>query len=345
MVWVNGIHQKAYGSPKTHPLAATILTMSFQWPQALVLLLLLPVLGWLYWRGRKPRAESVVVFPGLETLSRTKPAGLGFRLHLPALLYGLALLLGILALARPSMTVPEGDPRAGIVLTIDVSRSMMATDIQPSRFEAARAALRTFLKEMPQGARVGLVIFSRFPTTVVPLTTNRTRLFDAVDTIDMGLGTAIGEAILEGLRNFPPLQERQDVQDPKNLATIVLLTDGRSLGGTDPIEAAQEANKEGVRIHTIGVGRVTDGPIPGLPEMYQNASQFDEPTLRAVAQATGGEYVFVDSAQKLKDTFKTLSRSVTWSTRKDEVSALPALGAGMLLGLSLLLSSARRKVM
>lgn len=319
--------------------------MSFQWPQALVLLLLLPVLGWLYLRGRRPKAESVVVFPGLEVLSRSRPQGLDFKKHLPALLYGAALFLGIIALARPSMTVPEGDPRAGIVLTIDVSRSMMATDIEPSRFEAARAALRAFLKEMPQGARVGLVIFSRFPTTVVPLTTNRQRLFDAVDTIDLGLGTAIGEAILEGLRNFPPLPERQDVQDPKSLATIVLLTDGRSLGGTDPIEAAQEANKEHVRIHTIGVGKVTDGPIPGLPEIYQSASQFDEPTLKAIAAATGGEYVFVDSAQKLKSTFQNLSRSVTWTTRKDEVSALPAFGAGILLGASLLLSSLRRKVM
>jgi Ca-activated chloride channel family protein len=319
--------------------------MSFQWPLALVLLLLLPVLGWLYWRGRKPRAESVVVFPGLGALRQAKPAGSDLGLHLPALLYGLALLLGIIALARPSMTVPEGDPRAGIVLTIDVSRSMMATDIQPSRFEAARAALRAFLKEMPQGARVGLVIFSRFPTTVVPLTTNRQRLFDAVDIIELGLGTAIGEAILEGLRNFPPLDERQDVQDPKSLATIVLLTDGRSLGGTDPLEAAQQANKEKVRIHTIGVGKLTDGPIPGLPEMYQNASQFDEPTLKAIASATGGEYVFVDSAQKLKNTFQNLSRSVTWTTRKDEVTAMPAFSAGVLLGASLLLSAMRRKVM
>lgn len=321
------------------------MNVAFQWPWALALLALLPLLGWLYRRGLGSRAEAVVFYPDLLLLSQAGKQSRGYWRHLPALLYGLALLLGIVALARPTLPVPEADPRAGIILALDISRSMQATDILPSRFEAARSAIHQFIRDIPQGARVGLVTFSRSATLVVPLTTNKARLREAVDALQLDLGTAIGEGILESMAALPPLDERKDVQDPKSLATIILLTDGRNMGGADPFEAAALANDQQIRIHTIGAGSATEGPVPGLPEAYQFAAHFDEETLKAIAAATGGQYVFVNSASKIREAYKNLGKQLVWKVRQDEVSAEFALGAGLLLMASLLFSEGRRRVL
>ncbi|GEM87431.1 vWA domain-containing protein [Meiothermus granaticius] len=317
--------------------------MSFQWPWVLVLLLLLPLWVWVYRRSLRRPAEAVVLYPDLARLRRAVGAR-GVQRHIPALLFLGALLLALLALARPSWRLLEADPRAGIILAVDISRSMQATDVWPSRFEAARSALRTFVRELPRGARVGLVTFSRNATLVVPLTTDRTQLQEAIDLLQLDLGTAIGEAIVESVSALPSLKERSDVPDPKSLATIILLTDGRSLGGIDPLLAAEQANQQQIRIDTIGIGRVTDGPVPGLPEGYQVAAAFDPETLRSIAQITGGEYVSVDSLSKLQQTYRSLSQKMVWKTHRDEVSGLFALGAGVLLMLSLGLSQLRRRV-
>lgn len=318
--------------------------MSFQWPWFLALLLLLPLLVWAYRRGLRRPAESVALHTDVARLRLAASRARGARRHLPALLFLGSLLLAMLALARPSWTIPEADPRAGIILVVDISRSMQATDVLPSRFEAARSALRTFVKELPTGTRVGLVSFSRNATLVVPLTTDRSRLQEAIDLLQLDLGTAIGEAIVESIAALPSLKERSDVPDPKSLATIILLTDGRNMGGIDPLLAAEQANQQKVRIDTIGIGRVTEGPVPGLPEGYQMAAAFDPETLRSIAQATGGEYESVDSLSKLKQTYRSLSQKMVWKTHQDEISAVFALGAGLLLMLSLGLAQVRRRV-
>ncbi|MER3483136.1 MAG: hypothetical protein C4332_08285 [Meiothermus sp.] len=318
--------------------------MSFLWPWFLFLLLLVPPLVWIYRRSLRPKAEAVVLHPELALLKQAAGRNGRYRRHVPALLFLASLILAFLALARPSWTVLEADPRAGIILAVDISRSMQATDVLPSRFEAARSALRTFVKELPQGTRVGLVSFSRNATLVVPLTTDRGRLQEAIDLLQLDLGTAIGEAIVESVAALPPLKERSDVPDPKSLATIILLTDGRSMGGIDPIEAADQANQQKIRIDTIGIGRVTEGPVPGLPEGYQMAAAFDPETLRGIAQATGGEYESVDSLSKLKQTYRALSQKMVWRTHRDEVSGMFALGAGGLLMLSMGLAQFRRRV-
>lgn len=318
--------------------------MNVEWPWALLLLLVLPLLVWLYRRGIRPPAESVVLHPELALLKQAAGRSGRYRRHVPALLFLASLALAFLAFARPSLTVLEADPRAGIILAVDISRSMQATDVLPSRFEAARSALRTFVKELPAGTRVGLVTFSRNATLVVPLTTDRGRLQEAVDLLQLDLGTAIGEAIVESVAALPKLEERSDVPDPKSLATIILLTDGRSMGGIDPMEAADQADKQKIRIDTIGIGRVTEGPIPGLPEGYQMAAAFDPDTLRSIAQATGGEYESVDSLSQLKQTYRGLSQKMVWKTHRDEVSGMFALGSGTLLMLSMGLAQFRRRV-
>lgn len=318
--------------------------MMFLWPWALGLLLLVPLLIWLYRRSLQPPAESVVLHPDVAMLARASRKSSNWRQHLSAGVYLLALVVAVFALARPTLPVLQADPRAAVVLTVDISRSMQATDVQPSRFEAARAALRTFIRELPEGTRLALVTFSRDSQLVVPLTTDRGRLLEAVDFLDLNLGTAIGDAILESIAALPPLSERAEAPDPKSLATIILLTDGRSLAGVDPVEAAYEAARLQIRVHAIGIGRTTEGPVPGLPEQYALAAQFDEAALKEIARVGDGQYYFVDSAAKLKDAYRNLTRQMMWRIRQDEASAVASLLAGALLMLSLGLAQFRRRV-
>ncbi len=318
--------------------------MVFIWPWALGLLLLIPFFIWFYLRALRPPAESVVLHPDVALLARASRRAQNWRQHLPAGLYLLGLVAAVMALARPTLPVLQADPRAAVVLAVDISRSMQATDVQPSRFEAARAALRTFIRELPEGMRVALVTFSRDSQLVVPLTTDRARLLEAVDFLDLNLGTAIGDAILESITALPPLSERAEAPDPKSLATIILLTDGRSLAGVDPVEAAQEAARLQIRVHAIGIGRTSEGPVPGLPEQYALAAQFDEEALKEIARVGDGEYFFVDSASKLKEAYRNLTRQMMWRIRRDEATAYLALLAGMFLILSLGVAQLRRRV-
>ncbi|GIW24783.1 VWA domain-containing protein [Meiothermus sp.] len=318
--------------------------MVFIWPWALGLLLWIPLLVWLYRRSLRPPAEAVVLHPDVAMLAQASRRAQHWRQHLPAGLYLLALVVAVLALARPTLPVLQADPRAAVVLAVDISRSMQATDVRPNRFEAARAALRTFIRELPAGMRVALVTFSRDAQLVVPLTTDRGRLLEAVDFLDLNLGTAIGDAILESITALPPLSERAEAPDPKSLATIILLTDGRSLAGVDPVEAAQEAARLQIRVHAIGIGRTSDGPVPGLPESYALAAQFDEEALKEIARVGDGQYFFVDSASKLKEAYRNLTRQMTWRIRRDEATAYLTLLAGTLLMLSLGIAQLRRRV-
>ena len=284
------------------------------------------------------------MYPGLSSLIQAGKTS-SWRKHIPALLYALALSAGIIALARPNLPIPIADPRAGIILALDVSRSMMATDIKPNRFDAARDALKTFVENLPQGTQVGLVTFARYATTVVPLTDDHATVLKAVELLEMDFGTVIGDGLVESMSNLPSLKDRKaEDDDPSKLATIILLSDGRSMDGTDPLEAALEAKHQQIIVHTIGAGSITDGPIPGIPPRYQFAARFDEETLKDVARIAGGQYHFVDSARDLKQTYKQISRLVTNRFAQDEVTALVALVAAGLLGSSLVVSELRRKV-
>lgn len=318
--------------------------MSFSWIWALCLLLVLPLLIWLYHRGLKPASQSVVLYPGLDNLMQASKKS-SWRKHVPAMLYALTLVLGIFALARPNFPVPVADPRAGIILALDISRSMMATDIKPNRFDAARAALKTFVENLPQGTQIGLVTFARYATTVVPLTDNHETVLKAVQMLEMDFGTVIGDGLIESIKNLPSLEDRQaEAGDPSKLATIILLSDGRSMDGIDPLRAAREARDQQIIVHTIGAGSISDGPIPGLPPRYQFAARFDEETLKAVAQIAGGQYHFVDSASDLKQTYRQISKLVTNRFKQDEVTAFFALATAGLLAMSMLLGQFGRKV-
>jgi Ca-activated chloride channel homolog len=149
------------------------------------------------------------------------------------------------------LAVPNVDPRAGIILAIDISRSMTTPDVESNRFEAARAALRRFVKELPDDARVGLVTFSDYAMRTVPITSDHARVLHAVDLLTLGAGTAIGDAMLESLAAFPSLEERKALGEPERLATLILLSDGKNYSGVEPLEALEELKAHGTWIRFV----------------------------------------------------------------------------------------------
>ena len=318
----------------------------FLWPWALGLLALLPLAVWLYRRGRRPPAKTALLMPDLPLLARAGASGSRYRRHLPAILYLAALCLALLAVARPTLPVPEPHPAAGIVLALDTSRSMQTQDIRPSRFEAARAAVRSFVAELPAGTRVGLVTFGSYAHANIVLTDDHESFLQVVDTIPLIRGTAIGEAMLKSLTVLPELEARLELDDdPQSLATIILLSDGNNRSGIHPLRALEQVVEQRVTVHTVGVGTRTASRFGTPDDAFGGGAAFDETTLKTIASESGGRYVFVASADELRNVYRELGRSVAWRWGRDEAGGLGALAAALVLALSLGLGASGRRVL
>lgn len=312
--------------------------MGFQFPLLLWALLLIPLLVWVYWRRvQRGYASAHVLYPNLAQL-----AGIAeprWKRHLSAFLYGLALVLALLALARPQAVVPAPENLATVMVAIDISRSMRAQDIEPDRFTAAKREAQNFVRALPDGARVGLVSFAGYATLEVEPTTDHQRIIDQIELLQMARGTAIGDGLLESLKAFPK-DENGKLLGP---AIVVLLSDGRNNRGIDPLEVTPYAKDMGVVVHTIGLGRRSSPNNPD-PQWGGYWMQFDEETLRAIAESTGGQYYAAESAEALRQVYRSLGRVVGWKPQRTEVSGLFGLAAGLLLASSLLVSNLRRQV-
>jgi len=312
--------------------------VGFQLPLLLLLLLLIPLLSWLYWRRvRLGQASAHVLYPNLAQFAHI--AEPPWKRHLSAGLYGLALVLAIVALARPQATIPTPDNLAAVMVTIDISRSMRAQDIEPDRFTAAKREAQNFVRALPDGIKVGLVSFAGYATLEVPLTTDRQRIIDQIELLQMARGTAIGDGLLESLRAFPVDENNK----PLGPSTVVLLSDGRNNRGADPLEITPFAKDMGVVVHTIGLGRRSDSSDASA-QWGGFWMQFDEETLRAIAESTGGQYYAAESAEALRQAYRDLGRAVGWRPQRTEISGMFGLAAGLLLASSLLIANLRRRV-
>lgn len=341
--------------------------MQFLWPHNLWWMLLLPVLPalylWLLRRGRKPALR-------LSTLGLVRAAAhRAWRRHVPPALVFVALSLLLLALARPTAPVTLPWARSTIVLAMDISWSMRVDDVKPSRMVAAQAAAKAFLNEVPDRIDVGLVTFAGSAQVAQQATTDRPSLVGAVDAVQMQYGTAVGNAIVVCLAElfpdhgidlgeitFGPRGRPRSLDDragqakppPKPIvpvapgsyasAAIILLSDGRRTTGVDTLVAAKMAADRGVRIHVVGLG-TPDGHA-AMGEDMAIYLQLDEPTLRRVAQMTGGEYHHAGSAEALRSVYQDLGSRLQARTRDTELTALLAVAAAAMLvagtGLSLL---------
>lgn len=346
--------------------------MSLLWPISLVLLLTIPALIALYaWRQRR-RKKYAVRFSSLSLLRDAVPRTSRVRRYLPMGLFLAALGSLAFALSRPVAVASVPTAQRTIIMAIDVSRSMCSTDIEPNRLIAAQTAARSFIDKQEAGTQIGLVAFSGFAETVHPPTTDRKVLAEAVESLTTGRRTAIGSGILESidaLAAADPSVAPSTSDDSPGLAPtpvpqgafapgiVVLLTDGASNFGPEPVDAAQQAVDRGIRVYTIGFGTArgsdmpncspgTTGGEPMMGGMGMGGGQFgggrfrrgiDEETLKQVAAMTSAEYYSAESADELLTAFQNLPTNLIVKTETTEISFAFAALAALLAGLAVVL--------
>jgi len=340
--------------------------VSFLWPGMLWLLLAVPLLVALYVLLMRRRKKAAVRYASLALVKEAMGGGQRLRRHLPALLFLCSMLLLIAAIARPAAVVTLPSQHDTVVLAMDVSRSMLAEDVQPNRITAAQAAARAFIADQPRHTRIAIVAFAGTASVVQAPTNNREDLLAAIDRFQLQRATAIGNAIIVSLATiFPearidiaavnntrrggsiPLGESPSPNGPTfkpvppgsyGSAVIILLTDGQATTGVDPIEAARMAADRGVRVFTVGIG-TKEGEILRT-EGWSMRVRLDEESLKTIANLTRGEYFYAGSAVDLKKVYETLNAKLVLETRQTEITAIfAALGAFFSLlgaGLSLL---------
>lgn len=338
--------------------------MNFLWPHMLWLLATLPLLVALYLWLLARKKKLALRYASLGLIKQAQ-GGASWRRHLPPALLLLALAALLLAAARPLAVIALPSQQETIILAMDVSGSMRATDVEPNRLVAAQNAAKAFLTELPRQVKVGIVAFAGSAQVAQIPTVNREDLVSAIDRFQLQRGTAIGNGIVLSLATlFPDAgidignltygRERQRGiaidQAPREgakefvpvapgsygSAAIILLTDGQRTTGIDSLEAAKMAADRGVRVYTVGVGTV-DGETIGF-EGWSMRVRLDEETLKAIALRTGAEYYYAGTAADLQKVYETLSSRLTVEKKETEVSALLALVAAALLLTSAALS-------
>ena len=342
--------------------------MTFLWPTFLWLLLAVPLLVLVYLWLLKRKKKLTLRYASLSIVKEAMGTGMRWRRHIPPALFLLAIAAMLVAASRPFAVITLPSTQETIILAMDVSGSMRATDVKPNRLVAAQNAAKAFLAELPRTVKVGIVAFAGSAQVVQPATLSREDLVAAIDKFQTQRATAIGSAIVVSLAELFP-DEGIDLsaltngngrprsvsldQTPKpgakkefvpvapgsyNSAAIILLTDGQRTTGVDTLEAAKMAADHGVRIYTVGVGTV-DGEIIGF-EGWSMRVRLDEATLKAVALNTQAEYFYAGSAETLKKVYEKLSSRLTVEKKETEISGLLALLAAALAitsaGLSLL---------
>jgi Ca-activated chloride channel homolog len=306
--------------------------MTFEWPFMLYGVLVLPMFLWVYRRLLRLRPKRAVLIPNLELLQKASSYQSRSRRWVPIALYLLSLAAVLIALARPVAPLPVPATQGVVVLSMDVSRSMLAEDLPPNRMEAAKVAAVDFVKALPRGLRVGLVTFSSYATTVVPPTVDKSKVIDAIELLNTEFATAIGDGLLEAVWNLPGRQRppmRSLVPTvPAPLTgqvppgVIIFMSDGQSNRGVLPSDAAQIARDQQAKVHVIGVGTPegTFLTIGGRSIWVR----LDEETLRGIAETTGGTYQRTTSAAELRRVYRELGREVGWERRPTEVTAVAA---------------------
>jgi Ca-activated chloride channel family protein len=335
--------------------------MNFLAPQLLFGLLLIPVaIGAYVWTQRR-RSRYAVRFTNLELLANLAPRRPGWRRHLPPALY-LAAIGGLLfALARPTMVVNVPRDDATVILGIDISGSMTAVDVSPTRLDAAKSAATAFLDQLPAGVRVGLVAFSSQPRTLVEPTADRQTVRTAIDGLVAKGGTAMGDALNAMLDVAENVQKADGAATTPGAATAptptpspsaspgtgaaptpapstgtttdtplvagILLSDGaNSTGSTDPLDAANRASTLGVPIYTIALGTPT-----GQVQVQNDQGELvtvdvppDRATLANIAEVTGGTAFDAPTSADLQAVYDHLQSRIGYVPETQEVTSAMA---------------------
>ncbi|WP_328870100.1 VWA domain-containing protein [Streptomyces sp. NBC_00287] len=289
--------------------------MSVRSPGWLLLLVPLAALIAVYVVMQRRRGRYAVRFTNLELLDKVAPRRPGWRRHVPAGAFCAMLALLVVGFARPTADVQVPRERATIIVAFDVSGSMEATDVRPTRFEAAKRAALTFVERLPERFNVGLVPFSGSASVAVPPTTDRTLFSRAVDQLTPGQGTAIGEAVMAARDAIRTLDRQAETEPPP--AHVVLLSDGANTVGRSVESAAEQVAADRIPVSTIaygtedGVIETASGDILRVP--------VDGPALEDLATRTGGDFHEAASGEELQSVYEDIGSSVGHRTEEREV--------------------------
>ena len=339
--------------------------MNFLAPAMLLGLLLIPVaIGFYLWAQRR-RSKYAVRFTNLDLLANLTPRRPAWRRHLPPLLYLGAIAALLIGLARPTMVIATPREDATVILAMDVSGSMRATDVSPTRLDAAKASALSFIAQLPEGVRVGIVSFASDPVTLVSPTADRGQLKNAIDGLTARDGTAMGDALMQvldiaekiqkdyaetpdasaspspaatpapspapGASGAPSVPTDQPSGQP--LVAAILLSDGaNSVGQAQPLDAAQRAKTLGVPIYTIALG-TPHGQVTGQDQFGQDVTLDvppDTQTLAQIASITGAKDFNAPTAADLASVYDSLESRIGYTEERQEVT-FALVGAGLLL--------------
>jgi Ca-activated chloride channel family protein len=351
--------------------------MTFLWPGFLYLGVLIPLIIVFYILMMRRRRRFAVRYSSLTLVREAAPQQSWLRRYLPLALFLIGLTSLIVALGRPVSIVSVPTGQTTIILSIDVSRSMCSTDIQPSRIEAAQAAALSFIKDQKPNTQIGIVAFSGFAEIVQPATTDTEALQSAIESLVTGRRTAIGSGLLKALDAIaevdksvapsivdgsPGIEPPPPVKGAYAPDIIVLLTDGVSNTGPIPLDAAQQAVDRGIKVYTIGFGTANGGEFPSCGQQFQGTEPFgggggfggggfgggfggggfrrgiDEETLKQVADLTGGSYYSAESAGELEKVFQELPTYLIAKHETTEISVIFSAIGALLAGLGMALS-------
>ena len=344
--------------------------MKFLWPQMLWWLLAVPVLVAAYVLWLRRRKKGAVQYSSLDVVKAAMGPSDRLRRHLPPAILLLSLIAMIVALARPTALVTLPSQQQTIILAIDVSLSMGATDVDPNRMTAAQIAAKSFVEDRPPNARIGIVAFGGNAALVQPPTDDKEKLLEAIDRFELQRGTATGSALyvalatlfpdagidLEALtfpggfytgasrgRRLEPAKPKSEPKPFKPVApgsntnsVIILMSDGRRTTGPDPLDAAKIAADRGVRVFTVGFGTAAGGLI-GF-EGWSVYVRLDEETLKSVADVTRAEYFYAGTSADLRKVYRNLNSKLVLERKNVEITSLITMGAALLVVLALGLS-------
>ena len=321
--------------------------MMFAAPKMFVWLLAIPAVVYWYVRVQHQRAARAQALAG-EGLVTTGAAVATRRWrHLPFALLVVALTVLVVGLARPSTTVRTPRRQGTAIVALDVSNSMRATDVKPSRIEAAKAAARSFVNQQPTAVRIGVVAFGDGAVVVQNPTNNRADVLAAIDHVSIGGGTSLGQGLLTSLDT---IAGKQLTIDPAALqsdeakvdvgyyggAVVVALSDGENTNGIDPVSVAQVASTAGVKVHTLGVG--TEAGTTFQYQGFTIATALNTEALKQIATTTDGSFHTAGDAAGLAAISKTIHLRFKFVSQRTEVTAVFAAIAVALLFLGALTS-------
>jgi Ca-activated chloride channel homolog len=306
--------------------------VSFGAPVVLAALVLIPVTIVAYVRYQRHRRRAAAAFASPALLASVAPRRPGWRRHAPMAAFALALAVLIVAAAKPQKTVAVPVERASIMLATDVSGSMEATDVRPSRLVAARRAAKKFVDGVPRGVNVGVMAFNGRPRVLQSPTPERDDIATALNRLSPSGGTATGDAISAALR---VLRQPTGINKKPPPSAIVLLSDGASTKGKNPIAAAQEAKRAKIPVYTVALGTpagTIEVPRPGGAQGTETRRVPPDPdSLAQIARASGGQTFTADNASELKRVYQKLGSQLGTEKRKRQLTSSFAGGALVLL--------------